>query len=84
MNAIGIVSGLIAAGLVWAILSHRVRDGIIVKVGLMSMTAGFGSASLHLLDGHGAAIARSVVLIEAGMVVSCIGLIWRGLRGKNS
>jgi hypothetical protein len=84
MNVIGIVSGLIAFGLVWAILSHRVRDGIVVKVGLISMTAGFGSASLHLLDGRAEGFGNSIVLIEAGMIVACAGIIWRGLRKGKS
>ena len=86
MSALGIALGLIALGLVWAILSHRVRDGIVVKVGLIAMTAGFGSASLHLLSGDvpPQALARSVVLIEAGMVVALAGAIWRGLKRKRS
>lgn len=74
-------SGLIALALVWAILDPRVHDGIIIKVGLISMAAGFGSIALRMVDGLRAddaiGLARSLLLINAGVAVVIIGYVWR-------
>jgi hypothetical protein len=79
---IGLGCGLVAAVIVVAILHPRVDDGIVVKLGLIAMAAGFGSAGLRLLEHRpdAAAMVHAIVLIEAGAVVALAGGILRSMR----
>lgn len=76
--------GLIALVLIFAVLHPRVQDGIVVKVGLISMALGFGSISVWSLDGlaEGDAqhMARSTLMISAGAFVVLAGYVIRNLR----
>lgn len=73
-------SAAIAVGLVWAVLSKRVLDGVIIKVGLGTMAMGFFVVALHTLD-IGAADARglqrAMLLINSGISVVIIGYAFR-------
>jgi len=76
--------GLIALAMIVAVLHPRVQDGIVVKVGLISMTLGFGSIAVRMFDGIGeneaAYLARSILMIAAGAFVVLAGYILRNLR----
>lgn len=76
--------GLIALALVGAILSPKVHDGIVIKAGLISMALGFGSIAVRMLDGLGVDeavhLARSILLINAGLAVVILGYLWRVAR----
>lgn len=80
-------SGLIALALVAAIVSTRVRDGVVIKVGLIGMALGFGSIALRLLDGltntDAAGLAKSLVLINAGIAVAIVGYLLRRARAGH-
>jgi hypothetical protein len=73
-------SGIIAIALIAAVLSTRVRDGLIIKVGLCSMALGFVVIALHMLKIAGAdvqGLARAMLLINSGITVVIIGYLFR-------
>ena len=73
--------GLISVALLGAILSPKVHDGIVIKIGLISMAAGFGAVALVLWEGLTAAlvpsIERALLLINAGIAVAIVGYVIR-------
>ena len=73
-------STVIAVGLVAAVLSKRVHDGVIIKVGLCSMALGFIVVTLHTLE-IGATdvqgLQRALLLINSGIAVVIIGYLFR-------
>lgn len=77
----------IALALSWAVLSHRVRDGVVIKLGLICMALGFGALSWHLVDGLGCmdlhAISRAHALVHLGLGVVLVGLLVRAARGHG-
>ena len=76
--------GLISLALVGAILSPKVHDGVVIKVGLICMAAGFGAMALRLVDGGGPdqalGIERALLLINAGVAVVIFGYLMRKAR----
>lgn len=80
----GAACGLISIALLGAILSERVQDGIVIKVGLICMALGFGSISLRLVDGVGPAellgLERGLLLVNAGVAVVIFGYLSRKAR----
>jgi sulfite exporter TauE/SafE len=80
-NAVG--SAGIAAASAWAILSNRVRDGIVIKSGLILLALGCGVSAWHLFDGIGyddlMALNRARLVTLAGMTVIGAGY-WLRLR----
>ncbi len=80
-------SGLIAIALIGAIVSTRVNDGVIVKVGLICMAMGFGSIAMRMFDGltnsDAAGLAKSLVLVNTGVAVSILGYLWRKARAGH-
>lgn len=80
-------SGLIAVALIAAIVSTRVHDGVVIKVGLIGMALGFGSIAIRLLDGltnsDAAGLAKSLVLINGGIAVVIVGYLLRRARAGH-
>lgn len=76
--------GGLALVLIYAVMHPRVQDGIIVKVGLISMALGFGSIAVRSLDGmtegDAANLARSVLMISSGAFVVLGGYVIRNMR----
>lgn len=75
-----IASACIAATLIAAMLSKRIHDGVIVKVGLGCMALGFVVCTLHMLrigmtDIVG--LERSMLFINSGIAVVIIGYVSR-------
>lgn len=71
-------SGLIAMALLGAVLSPRVHDGVVIKVGLICMAAGFGAVALQMTDGpNTTGLQRAILMINAGIAVVVIGYLWR-------
>ncbi len=74
-----IASAMIALGLVAAILSKRVLDGVVIKIGLCSMALGFIVIALHMLriapDLQG--LERALLLINSGIAVVILGYLSR-------
>lgn len=83
MHAVSLVGavffGAIALALLWAILTPSVRDGIVIKTGMIFALMGSGSLGLRLLrDGPEAQdVQRSMILMAVGTVVVGIGIVWR-------
>lgn len=84
-NAIG--SASIAAVSAWAILSQRVRDGIVIKSGLILLAMGCGISAWHLIDGIGCddlmALNRARLVTLCGMSVVGFGY-WLRLRAGQT
>lgn len=76
--------GLISLALIGAILSPKVHDGIVVKIGLICLAAGFGAIALRLLDGIAPdevlGLERALLLINAGIAVVILGYLMRKSR----
>lgn len=81
------VCGLISLTLVGAVLHPRVHDGVVIKAGLISMALGFGSIAVRMFDGvpHDDSIhlARSILLVNAGISVVIVGYLWRRARAGH-
>ena len=78
--------GLITLVLVGLVLHPGVHDGVVIKTGLISIAVGFGSIALRLLDApwiDGQGMARSLLLINAGLAVVIIGYVWRCRRARH-
>lgn len=77
--------GLISLALIGAVLSPKVHDGVIIKVGLISLAAGFGALALrmvsHTLPNEIVGIQRALLLVNAGIAVVIIGYLLR--KAKN-
>lgn len=74
--------GLISTALLGAILSPRVHDGVVIKIGLICMVIGFSTLSLRLLEGI-EALARPLMLVNAGIAVVIIGYLLRKVRARH-
>lgn len=79
--------GLIALALLGVILSNRVHDGIVIKVGLICISLGFGSIALRFwsYETHATMIglARSLVLVNGGIAVVILGYLLRRVMAKK-
>lgn len=79
--------GLISLALLAAIVSPAVQDGVIIKVGLISMALGFGAMALRLFDGIGPeempSVLRALALINAGIGVVIVGYLLRKAVAKH-
>jgi hypothetical protein len=76
--------GLISLALIGAILSPKVHDGIVIKVGLICLAAGFGAIALRLIDGVApdevVGLERALLLVNAGIAVVIVGYLMRKAR----
>lgn len=85
LNALS--SGVISLALIGLVLSAKVHDGIVIKVGLISMAFGFGSIALRMVNGLGPedlyGLARSLLLVNAGLAVVIVGYLLRRSRSGH-
>lgn len=74
------ISFLLAMTIGWAIMSKHIRDGIIVKLGLICLSIGFLAAWLLTLQ-HGYknsdALEAIHCLIYIGLAICAGGYLWR-------
>jgi len=72
---------LISLVILGAILSPRVHDGIVIKIGLIGLAAGFGAIALLMWEGPSPTqvrgIERALLLINSGIAVVIVGFLWR-------
>lgn len=83
-----IASGAIALVMLWAILNPRVRDGVLVKLGLIAVMLGSGAIALRMSDGavnrwDVIGIQRSLLLIDAGLIAIVVGYALRRLHAHH-
>jgi hypothetical protein len=82
------VCGVLALLLTGMVLSNRVRDGVVIKAGLIAMALGFGAIALCFIDGSslgdGQRLARALLLVNIGIGVVVVGYLWRTYRAGHS
>jgi|CXWL01.1.fsa_nt_gi hypothetical protein len=68
----------------WAVMSPRVRDGVIIKLGMIAMSLGLALISFALTDPYipdlGSAVAVAGTLVLAGMLIVVCGAALRVMR----
>lgn len=71
--------GLISLALIGAILSPKVHDGIVIKIGLICLACGFGSMALRMLGSTTDMVGmqRAMLLINSGIAVVIVGYLLR-------
>lgn len=78
-----VACSVLAGALGWAVLSHRVRDGIVIKLGLICMALGEGVLAWHLVDGLVCSDLRATnnaqALVHLGLALVLVGYL-RHLR----
>lgn len=78
---------LLAAVASYGVLSRRVHDGVVIKLGLILLSLGFGGHAWALWDGLDmtdvVAMARAQLLINAGGFVVGLGWAIRTAGGKR-
>jgi hypothetical protein len=80
-----VLPGVISLALVVAILSPRVRDGIVIKVGLCAMSLGFGAITMRWLfrPWNIQMLEAAIAMVEVGAVVAVLGYVWRTRRAGH-
>lgn len=67
----------------WAVMSARVRDGVVIKAGLICVALGHAAVAWHLADGMSCGdlggLTRARFVAHAGLGVVLLGL-WRQYR----
>ena len=72
---------LLATAAAWAILSERVHDGVLIKLGLIGASLGFAAVGLLLAAGEGGQpLGRALGLLHAGLLLVAGGVLWRAWR----
>ena len=86
VNALG--SALICICLAWAVLTPGVRDGVIVKAGLICMSLGFGSIAARFVENDAifdvVSLERAILLVNSGLAIVIIGYVLRKARTHHS
>lgn len=76
---------LLAAVATWAVLSPRVRDGIVVKLGLILAVQGFAGLGAALAMGLPVIVwVRALALLHAGLLVVAAGVWWRFRQARGA
>ena len=77
----GAASAFLAIAAAFAVLSPRVRDGVLAKLGLIAIAVGFGVAAVVLLADRGCeaapSIGRAHLLVHVGVTVVVAAWVWR-------
>ena len=82
MPILAILALLVATLATYAVLARRVRDGIVIKSGLICIAVGSAALVPHLLvptEASGQAVQRALAVCAAGLVIAAVGL-WRRLH----
>jgi hypothetical protein len=81
-----VVCAVLALALATAVLSPRVRDGIVMKLGLMSMSLGFAITAYRLWDGWDCsdlqAEGRALAMIHIGVLLAALSYALRSRGGR--
>jgi len=80
--------GLISLALIGAIVSPRVHDGVVIKIGLICLALGFGAIaplllSPDMLPFRTLGMERALMLVNAGIAVVIVGYLMRKARTQR-
>lgn len=68
----------------WAVMSPRVNDGIVIKIGLVGISIGFMASVLLSLEPQGErALAMAHACVHIGALICWVGYLWRKVYGKD-
>lgn len=72
------VAATLAAALGAIVLHPRVREGLVMRCGLVLMALGFAAMAVALVDSTPdlVSLGRAVALIHAGLVTALAGFLW--------
>jgi len=67
----------------WAIMSQRVRDGIVIKIGLALISLGFMAVVFLADESHRAQqLAAAHAMVHLGLLICAGGYLFRARKGK--
>lgn len=73
-----IACGLLSTAAMWAVMSPRVRDGIVIKSGLILLSIGFAAVGAALAQERTVTeIGRALSLVHAGLLTVVVGIFLR-------
>lgn len=82
-----LVGSCFLVGLVYAVLSPKVHDGIIVKLGLAQMALGFMVSTYALANGIDCTdvqtLDRAIALVNSGAITVVVGYLLRTGYGRK-
>ena len=82
MSVLAVLALMVSALSTYAVLSRKVRDGVIVKLGLICIAIGSVALVPHLLspdEMSSQAIQRALALCAFGLFIATLGM-WRRLH----
>lgn len=74
---------VLSAAASWAVLSPAVRDGVVVKAGLISVALGFLACAVLIVDDRWWALNRALALVHGGGVTVLLGYATRVRGGRR-
>lgn len=76
------VSGMLAAAAGWAVMSPRVRCGLLAHLGLVLVSLGFFGVFLMGMQGYSyhSATAAAHAMVHVGLVMCALGYLQRARR----
>lgn len=84
----GIISIMGVLALSWVVLHPRIHEGLLIKVGLVTMIFSLAATAVLTLTGteNWTAIWRAAFALRLGLFFAGCGVIWRayGLHWRNS
>lgn len=67
----------------WAVMSRRVDDGIVIKLGLICMSLGFAASGVLGLESRGAEpLSYAHALLHIGLLICVVGYLLRSHRPR--
>ena len=67
----------------WAIMSNKVRDGIVIKIGLSFVSIGFFGVFMIALESGGDK-SFGYAMVHAGMLICALGYLFRRRRQRTA
>ena len=68
----------IAAVVLYMIMSDRVKDGVVVKAGLILIAIGFFGGGCVIYEGQTSLATKAILFIGTGILICVGGMFYRG------